>query len=329
MNLVDRYVYAVTKRLPQKQRDDIEKELKTLIDDMLENQQGDETIEKKIVNVLMELGDPELMADNYRETKRYLIGPDNFENYIFILKIVLGAVFLGITVSTIVESFSILQQGIVYTFARYLAITLSALVQGFAWVTAGFAIAEYNGIKLLDKKDIKEGWSIAELPEVPQKEAVIARSEIVFSVAFSTIFTCLLIFAPHIFAAYINNGSGVTTVIPVFNIEVLSRFNMLVIVLFILGVMKEGLKLYFGRWKLRLSIPIITISVISAIISVLIFGNPDVWNASFALEVANHLDFTMNVGLWNRLSSVVIIIIIVATVIDVATSFYKGIKYNS
>lgn len=36
MELIDRYIYAVTKKLPQKQREDIEKELRTLIDDMLE-----------------------------------------------------------------------------------------------------------------------------------------------------------------------------------------------------------------------------------------------------------------------------------------------------
>ena len=39
--LIERYIYAVTKRLPYKMRADIEKELRALIDDMLEQRCGD------------------------------------------------------------------------------------------------------------------------------------------------------------------------------------------------------------------------------------------------------------------------------------------------
>jgi hypothetical protein len=36
MEMIDRYVYAVTKRLPEKQREDVSDELRGLIEDMLE-----------------------------------------------------------------------------------------------------------------------------------------------------------------------------------------------------------------------------------------------------------------------------------------------------
>lgn len=44
MDLINRYIYAVTQKLPESQRADIEKELQGLVEDMLEDQgsrQGD------------------------------------------------------------------------------------------------------------------------------------------------------------------------------------------------------------------------------------------------------------------------------------------------
>ena len=38
MEMVERYIYAVTKKLPEKQRSDIEQELRSLIEDMLSAQ---------------------------------------------------------------------------------------------------------------------------------------------------------------------------------------------------------------------------------------------------------------------------------------------------
>jgi hypothetical protein len=202
-------------------------------------------------------------------------------------------------------------------------------MQGFAWVTAAFAIAEYNGVKLLDKKDIKEGWSIAELPELPQKEATISRVETVISIILSTIFISILCFAPQVLAAYINIGSTSTTVIPVFNLSVINQFKMLFVVLFILGIIKEVLKLYYGRWTLKLSIPVVILSIASAIIIISIFTNPNIWNSNFTLEVMKHIDTNVNVtGIWSNLKIGFITVVILAVIIEIVTSFYKGIKYN-
>ncbi|HOV26477.1 MAG TPA: hypothetical protein PK566_09005 [Pseudobacteroides sp.] len=82
MDLINRYVYAVTKSLPEKQREDIEKELRTLIDDMIEENDEPVSYEKKVEKVLLELGDPEKLADNYRGSKRYFIGPKFYEKYL-------------------------------------------------------------------------------------------------------------------------------------------------------------------------------------------------------------------------------------------------------
>lgn len=79
MEMIERYIYAVTQKLPQSQREDIAVELRGLIEDMVEERVGDTADEKVVEEVLLELGSPREMALKYTGKKRYLIGPELFE----------------------------------------------------------------------------------------------------------------------------------------------------------------------------------------------------------------------------------------------------------
>jgi hypothetical protein len=90
MSLVDQYVTEVGKTLPRKTHSDIEAEIRSLIDDMLEDrskQVGRAPDEDMMVEVLKELGSPEKMAASYQGEK-YLIGPRFYPTFILVLKIV-------------------------------------------------------------------------------------------------------------------------------------------------------------------------------------------------------------------------------------------------
>ncbi|MFF2157255.1 permease prefix domain 1-containing protein [Paenibacillus chitinolyticus] len=63
MEIIDRYIYAVTQRLPEQQRDDIKRELQSLIEDMLEERMPTGQASKEDVeSVLLELGPPNELA---------------------------------------------------------------------------------------------------------------------------------------------------------------------------------------------------------------------------------------------------------------------------
>jgi len=329
MGIIDRYIYAVTKRLPENQRGDIEKELRSIIEDMMEQYDG-ESNEAKVQKVLLELGDPALLADNYRGSKRYLIGPDNYNNYITVMKIVFMAIFIGISVGVVVENIFSFDSNIPKIITEYIATLFSALLQGFAWVTVSFAIAEYYGVKELNKNKDKKGWDLSQLPPIPVKNAVISRWELVFAVIFGTIFTIIVCFMPEVFAAYIRDNGGIK-IIPVFNIEILLRYRILFIVTFMLGVLREVLKFISGRWTLKLAIANSVISIISMVFALIIFSNPSIWNGSFATEIANIItDPNINfMTIWDKIRNGVLVIIVFATVIEVITTMYKGIKYNT
>lgn len=329
MDLINRYVYAVTKRLPEKQREDIEKELRTLIDDMLEQYKGSEAYELKVQKVLLDLGAPEIMANNYRSTKSYLIGPQNFDNYILILKIVMGAVFLGISISVAVGIIFAGQFDIVDIFADYLGALTSALLQGFAWVTIIFAVAEYKGVDMKGSNHKGEQWSIAELPLIPEKKAAISPWESIVSILFSAIFMTIFYFAPQLFAAYIANDINGITIIPIFNLDILNTYRTLFVVIFIFSVLKEALKLIAGRWNLKLSIAVTVLSIATTVLMVIIFTNSAIWNPSFSAEIMRHFNLSMDFNnVWIQLTRGFIFIMAAVCIIDVATALYKGAKYN-
>ncbi len=105
-DLIARYIYAVTKRLPSKMRNDVSAELETLIDDMLLERCGDVTpTEKDIRVVLTELGTPKELYEKYTEEgKDCLIGYPYFNDYKFVLKIVLISVVIGMAIATVISS---------------------------------------------------------------------------------------------------------------------------------------------------------------------------------------------------------------------------------
>ena len=73
MNLIERYIYAVTRHLPVDQREDVADELKSMIEDQLD-EIGSRS-KKDVEKVLISLGDPENLARRYKGGKQYLIGP--------------------------------------------------------------------------------------------------------------------------------------------------------------------------------------------------------------------------------------------------------------
>ena len=100
-DLIERYIYAATKRLPRKQREDVALELRGLIEDMLMERCGEEQPEERDIRVVLtELGTPQELAARYSdEENKALIGQPYYSVYRYILKIVLPATFFGLSVA--------------------------------------------------------------------------------------------------------------------------------------------------------------------------------------------------------------------------------------
>lgn len=104
MELIDRYVSAVGRYLPEKTRADIEMELRSLIMDALDTRmQGRDPSEDDIVAVLHEMGRPEEIAARYAPVRRYLIGPELFPSYIAVTGIVVVVVATAVLIGRVVQ----------------------------------------------------------------------------------------------------------------------------------------------------------------------------------------------------------------------------------
>lgn len=326
MELIEKYVYAVTSKLPEEQREDIAKELKTLISDMVDEISGNSETEK-IKQVLIELGNPSILAENYRESKRYLIGPKNYPQYIFVLKIVSIAIFIAVTIGTIVDWAFINDNTVINMFGNYVGSITMGLLQGLTWVTIIFAISEHNGVDF-NKKSNEKKWDIDKLPPLPNKKAVISKAESIIGIVFISIFSVIFYFFPEIVAVYILND-GEYNVISLINMNQFNNYKTLILGIFIVGIIREMVKLIYGKWSIHLAIYYTILTVISMGLFIIFIANPNLWNPDFASELAEYFGEDLTFDLSNRIiTNTIIKIVIVFTLIDIISIFYKGIKYD-
>ena len=96
--LIERYIYQVTRRLPKDQRDDVALELGEMIGDMIEGKGS--TAEK----VLTELGDPARLAEQYQDVTHCLIGPEYYDTYLWFVKVVLLCSILPVLAAGVVDA---------------------------------------------------------------------------------------------------------------------------------------------------------------------------------------------------------------------------------
>jgi len=206
----------------------------------------------------------------------------------------------------------------------------SGAFQGFTWVTVIFALNErFLNIKALDAK---KNWSVSDLPEIPKKEAIIKPVDPILGIVFSALFSIFFIFENHLIGIYNFSESKLISIIPLFSPEGIRRVIPWVVVIFIMLLMKEGIKLFTGRWNITVCAVAIITNIISLILSVLILKNNTIWNQSFLseLEAAGIGVSIQNINtaeIWNGVTKGLVYIIVFGYIIDSVVFLYRGIRY--
>ncbi|GAB4433700.1 MAG: hypothetical protein Kow002_21090 [Anaerolineales bacterium] len=209
MNLIERYVTEVGKHLPRKNRHDIQAELRSTLEDMLEDrsqQAGRPADQAMTEELLQEYGAPKDVAASY-QTHPYLIGPRLFNIYTLVLKIVIFAVTLGLTIATIVSllNSSLTPPELLKTLGSFIAGLISALVAAFGNVTLIFAIIE-RAVPAKEFEEEKEDWTPAELTKEPDPNRV-SMGEMIASIVFTAAALIVLNYYPEIIGIW-NNTNG-------------------------------------------------------------------------------------------------------------------------
>jgi hypothetical protein len=83
--LIERYVHQVGRYLPNKERAEIQAELRSQIQDQLDDRYEGAPTQADVAAVLKELGDPRRMAASYGG-EQYLVGPDLYPVMMMVLR---------------------------------------------------------------------------------------------------------------------------------------------------------------------------------------------------------------------------------------------------
>ena len=187
MDLVERYLYEVGRHLPNRQRKDIQVELRSAISDSLDHGDTTESLsDDRIVEVLKEFGSPTQVAARYAGA-RSLVSPRLYPTYRLVLLVVIVFVFCGLLLGLAVDAVvaSSFQIGMQNRLLRFYSDVFLDLLVSFGAVTLLFSIAE----RVIEARRTraKAGsieWDPYSLPRVPSGHDRISPIRPILGMAF-------------------------------------------------------------------------------------------------------------------------------------------------
>ncbi|NLX79799.1 MAG: hypothetical protein GXY95_08015 [Clostridiales bacterium] len=333
--LIERYIHDVIRRLPEKDRAEIERELRANIYDML----PENYTEEDVVRVLKEMGDPASLAEKYRVNPRYLISPASFDSYVYFLKLIIpivaGVLFV---LSVISESVDLLKTGgtdaislIASSFAHGIEAAVAGAVQAGIWITIGFFIYErVNGKDI----NIKGEWNPHNLPPiVKQTNKTIPLSDSIAELVLTIVGAIIGIgfFSGLIFAGnfIVIKGTKVNNIfLPEFSDAVIP----IIILTAILGIIKHSVRIIFRKWNLAVCLATVLTSLVGMVASVHLLITYPVFSAeliellnTLGLNTLKNAPILADRGIY-IIIDIIVIIIIVSTVSEVISAFVKTLK---
>ncbi|MDF2685025.1 MAG: hypothetical protein K0S55_206 [Clostridia bacterium] len=328
MNLIDRYVNAVTERLPIDTRDDVSKELRANIEDMLPEKPTEENIRA----VLEKLGNPVKLSEEYNQSKRYLIGPALYDSYISVLKIVLGVVTAVLLCVVLLEklltppdNMGIIELS-VELFTSLIVGAIQGLTQAFLWVTVTFAIMERSGINEGSLPFARKKWSVDDLTTLPVSDkSRITRGEVIFSMVCTILFTVLFYNKPEFFGWYEIGGNETVRIISFFNVDRIHAYMFIIIILAIYQLCISIYKLISKRWNLPIAIANTVNNAASSILIFFMANDASLFNQEFTSKFADAIGISLAqaTASWSKGILIFLVVIIGLNILDSISGFFK------
>lgn len=326
MNLIDKYIEQVGENLPAKDREDIKKEIRSILEDTLENrslQEGRPVDELMMVDVLKEFGTPRKMAEAYMPP-RYLIGPRLFPTFLMVTKIILGIVLLVGIVTTSVSFFQqplTVDSGIEFILKRLLEL-LGSMLSVLGNIVFVFAIIEWAFSR--EKSKNEENWDPRDLEGEENRDEIKPWS-LVPDIAL-TLFTLLFfnLFAAKL-GAYFNDASGISVFIPALSpvfFNYLPWFN----IIWVLGLglslalIRIGKRQPWSRWFQ------VSLDVMSLIVLILMASGPSIIASTADSYSAYGATGSQIAGIYAGLTigiKALLIILIIVFIYDIGETVYK------
>lgn len=329
MNLIDLYIQEVAKRLPEKNREDITLELRSIIDDMLPEDYN----EKDVKSVLEKLGSPVSLANGYLDRPMHLIGPRYFDVYTTLLKMIIPIAAVIALISMIAENFigysgdQAVLNVIFQLIGKGIGEIFEVGLHVFFWLTLVFVILERTdtdkGIEPLTTSLKK--WTPDDLKNIsyiPKKKAI-SKFEVFGGLMWTAVWATLYFYAKHLVGVYNGTANGLKFVSPTFNQDVLLQYWPIVVIMIVFEICISLYKLVQGQWTQRLAIGNAILQVAGTIVFIVIVVNPHVFNAGFITYLANAFTISLE-GFKTWLVGGGIVIYTLSAAINIFDGFRKA-----
>lgn len=322
-DLIERYLHAITRRLPGAQRADVSDELRTLISDMLDERCGGLPPTSKDVRVVLtELGTPGEMVRKYTaDEDACLIGQPYYAQYLYVLKIVLACVAGGMIVVGALSLATGAEGGVLGGVLEGVGSLIAALVFAFAIVTLLFAFFSHRGV------DVEVMGSLDDLPPVPRDTKVSTRGDAVAGIVFSIVGAIVFLLFPDVLNAFSHRADGVP--FDPFNIEAVRSSAWVIIAWTVVCIGAESFKLVEGRYTPRLLAVTLVSDLVVAGLAVFWLTNFQLIDAQAIIQALQAMGHALNGPvLWAASNAQVAFcgFIVLALAIDAVDSIVKTVR---
>ncbi len=348
-NLIDTYVSEVGRHLPGKTRSDIQAEIRSILQDMLDERSqktGRPVDEELTLEVLKEYGAPEKVAATY-QGERFLIGPRLYPLFMMVMRIVLivtgvlAAIGLGIALSHTFGNPQSAIETILKAIGSYFAFIITALGN----IVLIFAILEWALFRSGGKLEIKglpkeKEWDPRSLTKVSTPNQVKMGETIVEIVG---CFAAIVIFNfyPQIigFTPSLNGvlesgnwaiGFGNLNFVPLLS-QAFFYFVPYLTLVWALTVLLDIVLLRIGTWTAVTRICLIGLKIVNIVIAAAMLGVPSllaVTTASLTTALGNAEAARLLMTMLSQLVRVALWLSIVGNSIEIIRAVSRLATHN-
>lgn len=263
MELIERYLNEVGKHLPRKNRADILAEIKSHLEDTLDERTNGNPSEEDAIALLKETGSPQKMAASYAPNGQYVVGPELYPLWRMVTGIVIAAV-LGAQI--LAGGIAVWVDNDASSLAEMLAGMVNSIPMAIGWVVIVFMILQAKGVN----PKLDDDWNPREMPAIENTQEI-KRSETIVGIVFGSLFLAVLTIMPDKIGIYSTPGGDF------FANPIIIQY--LPVIILSLGV-NIGLNIYLlwrGRWNVATRAVQIGANIFSMVVLTLLYKGHTAW----------------------------------------------------
>lgn len=287
MKILDQYLYAIGRKLPYHARNEIIKELKSILLDSIEDTYGPQASDAQIEAVIENYGSPREVANRYKED-HLVIGAGYTDLYFFIGKLILMSLAIAFSFLFVIgiiagdqAAFSVTGFGftsfnnIIVDLARLIGRILTASINAMGWLTLVFIIlTRINNDQAID---LDEDWTPADLKDIQVGPEGESRLESAITIFFLLGFTVIINTFPGLISLAERSFAYSGLLSHTIHLSLFKVYLIPLSILWLTESVYHVFNLFYGSYSRKLALFKLMIDGASTLVLVIMFFNTNLY----------------------------------------------------